>query len=118
MTQFTGIIRIKVNGDLFATLPGKTLATGGVTRTDVRPDTGIGGHFETPVPSELELKVAHNAGVSVAAINALVGATLEYETDTGVTLVVDNAYTAEPCTLADGGEGLTFKMMGDEAKEL
>ncbi len=70
------------------------------------------------MPAEVELKIAHNAGVSIDALNAIVGATLEYETDTGVTMVVDNAYVAEPAQLADQGEGVTVKFMGDAAKEL
>lgn len=118
MPQYTGIVRIKLNGDLLETLPGKSLNLGGKTRTDVRPDTGIGGFHETTAPAEIECKVAHRSGTPTEALNALVGATLEFETDTGITFLVPNAYCSEPVQLSDQGEGLTVKFMGDPAKEV
>lgn len=114
MAKVTGIVKVFVNGKLFRSKPGAKLTTGGFKRDAVVGNGGVFGYSEEPVASELDCTLAHMADTDIPELNALVDATLRFETDTGQTLLVTNAFTSEPCQLSGGGD-LTLKMMGDAA---
>jgi hypothetical protein len=113
MAQVTGIVKIYVNGALYRSKPGAKLKTGGKKREAVTGHS-VYGFTEEVEAAELDATLAHMADTNVPNINAIVGATLRFETDTGQTLMVANAFTSEPCEISSGGD-LSLKMMGDPA---
>lgn len=115
MAQVTGIVKIYVNGKLYRSKEGAKLKTGGKKREAVSGHA-VYGFSETVEPSELDATLAHMADTDVIEINDMTDATLRFETDTGQTLMVPNAFTAEPCELSSGGD-LSLKMMGEPAIE-
>jgi hypothetical protein len=115
MGQVTGVVKIHVNGALYRSKPGAKLKTGGKKREAV---TGfqVYGFSESVEAAELDCTLAHMSDTDIEEINDLRNASLKFETDTGVSLLVTNAFTSEPCELASGGD-LTLKMMGDPATQ-
>jgi hypothetical protein len=115
MSKVTGIVKIHVNSKLYRSKPGAKLKTGGKKREAVTGHS-VYGYTEAVEASELDATIAHMADDDIPALNDLVDAELRFETDTGKTLLVTNAFTSEPCELSAGGD-LSLKMMGDPAIE-
>lgn len=115
MAKVTGIVKIYVNGKLYRSKPGAKLKTGGKKREAITGHS-VYGYSESIEPAELDATLAHMADADIPSLNDIVDATLRFETDTGVTLLVTKAFTSEPCELASGGD-LSLKMMGDPATE-
>lgn len=116
MAQITGIVFIKVNGQLLRSKEGAKLNFGGKERTAV---TGfeVYGYAEKVVPATVECTLAHDSDTNVEELRDIVGATLEFETDTGKTYLVKNAFVTKPPELT-GGEGeLSLEFSGEPAIE-
>lgn len=115
MSQITGIVRLKIDGELQRSKDGAKLGLGGKERT---PITGhsLYGYSEKVVPATVEFVLAHTAGLDLRGISDKVESTLEFETDTGDTYLVRNAFCTNPAEL-EGGEGNTpLKFAGDPAE--
>lgn len=117
MAKVTGVVKIFVDGKLYRSKAGAKLKTGGMKREAVMSNGGVVGYSETPEAAELDATLADMADTDIMAINETVDATLRFETDTGKTLIVTNAFTSEPCELTGGNGDLSLKMMGDAATE-
>lgn len=115
MAKVTGIVKIYVNGKLYRSKEGASLKTGGKMREEVVGHS-VYGYSEKVAAAELDATIAHMADSDIPEMNDLVDATLRFETDTGKTLMVANAFTSEPCELKSGGD-LSLKMKGDPAIE-
>lgn len=115
MAKVTGIVKIYVNGKLYRSKAGASLNTGGKKREDV---TGydVYGYTEEVMPAELDATIADMADTDIMEMNDMVDATLKFETDTGKSLLVTDAFTSEPCVLKGGGD-LSLKMKGKPAIE-
>lgn len=117
MSQLTGIALIRVDGELLQTEPGAKLKLGGEKR-DARTGHRVYGYSESIEAAELDATIFHSAKTPVSKIRGWTEAIIQFETDTGVTYQVSNAWTAETPELTDGEGKLTLKMMGDPAEEL
>lgn len=115
MAQVTGIVKIYVDGALQRSKPGAKLKLGGVKREAVVGHS-LYGFTEEVEPAELDCTLAHTADTDLPALNALKNANLRFETDTGTTYLVTNAFTTESCEVTSGGD-TSLKMMGDPAIE-
>lgn len=116
MAQVTGIVKVFVNGTLQRSKEGAKLITGGKERT---PQVGhsVYGYSEKVVPSTVEFTLAHTADISLTDLNDIVDATVKFETDTGKSFLINNAFTSKPTELTGGEGDVAVEMMGDEAVE-
>jgi hypothetical protein len=113
MSQVTGIIKIYIDGKMLRTKPGAKLKMGGKKR-EAQSGHSVYGYTEEVVPSELDATIVHMSDTDVVEMSNWVDVTLKVETDTGQTYLVKDAFTAEPCELASGGE-VPLKMIGQPA---
>lgn len=113
--QVTGTIVIRKNGRSLLAKSDATMSLGGKERTDQYADHGLVGYAEKPIAASISGKGVHHAGVSLQDIMDTVDATMSFETDTGVTYTIRNAFATKPPELT-GGEGeFTFEFKGHAA---
>ena len=116
--QVTGIIEVKINGQLMRTKEGSTkLKLGGKTREAAKGGQRVHGYVEKMVESEFETTIIHAADIDTVELDALTEATVECLTDTGKTYVIPNAFTIEPGELSEGEGDFTLKMQGEPGFE-
>jgi len=115
MAQVTGIVYVKVDGELFRSKEGAKLSLGGKERS-AQVGHSVYGYAEKVVPASLEFSIAHVGGDDLIGIQNKIDSTLEFETDTGDTYMVKDAFCTNPSELS-GGEGeATFKFEGRPAE--
>lgn len=112
--KVTGIVKIFVNGALQRSKEGASLVLGGKERT-AQTGHSVYGYSEKVVPSEVEFTLAHTADSDIIALNETVDATFRFETDTGVTFLVTNAFVTTPLKLTGGEGDVEVAMQGDPA---
>lgn len=118
MARALGRAKIRWNGTLIDSATGASIDTGGVKRNEVVVGTKV--HYaEETVPAKVECKTALVAGLSLAELNGIVGAVITFESDTGQTYVVRDAFLTEPCKAQDGKGGeIDLKFAGMPAEEV
>lgn len=113
--QLTGIAFVKIDGELTQSLPGAKLKLGGYKRT-ARVGHTLYGFTESYEAAELELTVVHSAATPTEDFRDKVDAVILFETDTGVTYQVGNAFITDTPELSDGEGELTLKFAGKAAE--
>ncbi len=98
-----GRATIRLDGAVIKTAPGSTLELGGVERTPRPGDNDADGFTEALVPAKIDCGVQLREGVSLAALHAIVDATIVFEADTGQTYVISHGYSAMPPSLGSDG---------------
>lgn len=115
--QVTGVVEIKVDGQVLLSNEAASLTFGGFTRTPI-----IGNRFhgfsKKPVNAEIECTISHRADTDVIALSNLENATVTFETDTGKTYLVSNAFTMDVMKLTGGQGELTFHLSGNAVEEI
>jgi len=108
--QCTGKAIIRVNGRELRSLDDSTLDPGGVKRDPVVGSGKVHGFKEETVPPQLECKVAHKADTDLVELGKIVDATIIFESDTGDTYILRDAFILEPAKLSakDGTVELKF----------
>lgn len=116
MAQLTGIAFIKVDGVMLQSKPGAKLKLGGKKR---EPKVGhkVYGFTESVEASELDCTIFHSAATDVEAFRNAVASVILFETDTGVTYQVSNAFLMETPELSDGEGELSLKFSGEPAEQ-
>jgi len=111
--QCTGKALIRVNGRELRTFDEASLDPGGVKRDPVYGSGKIHGFKEETAPPQLECKIAHKADTSLTELGQIVDATVIFESDTGDTYVLRDAFVMEPAKLnaKDGSVDLKFSAM-------
>lgn len=106
MSQVTGRIFIKIDGELQRSKPGASLTFGGKTREPVVGDDSVHGFKEVLAAPLIEATFSDTAQLSLKKIADITDATITFETDTGKTYIVRNAWqNGDPPKLTgDGGE--------------
>lgn len=113
------IAYIKYNSILLPTMPGAKLDLGGRTRASVVGDNKVHGFSEVLKPSMLECEISLGAGLSLAQLQNITGATVTYEADTGQTYIIKDAFVVDPLTVTAGEGGkVTLKFEGQPATEV
>ncbi len=112
MAQVTGIVKIKINGNLYRSKEDAKLKLGGKEREAV---TGfkVYGYTEKVVPSEVDFTIAHTADLDPQSLNAMTSETLEFECDTGPVYIVRNAFCTKALELTGGSGDLAVAFSGD-----
>ena len=115
MAQVTGIVKIFLSGALQRSKEGASLELGGKERTAVTGHS-VYGYSEKVVASKVAFDLAHTSDTDLIEINDMVKETVKFETDTGITYLITNAFTTKPCTVKGGGD-CSVEMSGDPAIE-
>lgn len=116
MPQVTGIVKVYINGKLHRVKEGAKLILGGKERTAVVGHS-VYGYGEKVVPGSCEFTIAHTADLDLQELADMVGATVRFETDTGLSYLINNAFTTKPPELTGGEGDVAMEMMGDAALE-
>ena len=100
--QVTGRVFITVNGTRLASKEGAKLNMGGVSRTGVAGDSGVHGYSEKTEIPYIEGAISHKANTDMVALAAWANETATFQTDTGQTFLLRNAWLAKPPELSKG----------------
>lgn len=109
--RLTGRAYITVRGQRLRTEPGATLKTGGVSREGVVADTGVAGYTESTSIPEVTCSVLHGADIKLADFNAMTSETVSFDTDTGKSFVLSEAWCKGALELSAGKVQLVFQGM-------
>ena len=116
MSQITGIVRVKVDGALLRSKEGAKLNIGGKER-EAQTGHAVYGYSEMVVPSSVECTIVHDADTDLIELGNITGATLEFETDTGKTYIIKNAFVTKPPELSGGSGETPLEFNGEPAIE-
>jgi hypothetical protein len=115
--QVTGIVYIQVDGKQLRSKEGASMDPGGYERTPIMAADKLVGPAEKPVPAMVEATIAHTADTDLIEMSNWTGATLTFETDTGVSYLIANAFTTKPCKVTGGEGDVELEMCGEPALE-
>ncbi|BCB26477.1 hypothetical protein SKTS_13630 [Sulfurimicrobium lacus] len=116
MTQVFGRAFITVAGKRYNTKAGASLKFGGIDRKPVIGDGGVAGFQETIEAPEVDCTIIATGEVSLAEIQKLTDFTLSFDTDTGRSYVIANAFNGPVPELSN--DGIKAKFYGIEGKEV
>lgn len=108
MAQVTGRVFITVKGRRLASKEGAKLKKGGVDRETVTADTGVVGFSEKTVAPGVECTIPHTADIKLKDFEDIKDATLSFDTDTGKSFVLNNAWNEKALELEKGEVKLSF----------
>lgn len=110
-----GRATITYNGKRLRSKPGATLNLGGTSRTPEPLDDGTVGYAEATAAPELTCAVPLTADLSVQELRDLTDANVVFESDTGKSWVIRDAFTVDTVSV---GADVTLKFSGQPAEEL
>ena len=115
--RVVGQMKVKIDGDTFATAGETTLEIGGPMREAVPGDYDAGSFKEATKEAKAEVTLLYKRGVSLANLRSVDNATLILETDTGQTWIVRNAYVADVISFTQDGKAKVV-FQGPPAEEM
>ena len=115
--QVTGRVYIKVDGALLRSKDGAKLMFGGVEREAVVGNM-VHGYTEKVSAPTVECTISHMGDTSLKSLAALTNSTLTFETDTGKSYVVRNAWLNTPPELTGGSGEVSLKFTGISCEEM
>lgn len=107
--HLTGRAYITVRGQRLRTEPGSTLKTGGLAREGVAADTGVAGYTEAVAIPEISATLLHAADVKLGDFQAMTSETISFDTDTGKSFVLTEAWCKGALEISAGKVQLTFQ---------
>jgi hypothetical protein len=114
MGQNTGRAYITVAGKRLASKEGAKLGFGNLERTADMGDAGVLGYTEKPTVPFVECTIAHNADTSLQEFADMVDVTVSFDTDSGRSYVLRNAWNAKALEMDKGAVALRFECMSCE----
>ena len=117
MSQITGRLFIRVNGNLLPLTGDASVSPGGPNREAVVLNDGTVHRRETLEASTVECTIVDDGNIGVKDVQAIVDATIIVESDAGRRWTVNNAFCTEVPQVNSKGE-ITAKFSGDEAQEV
>lgn len=115
--QVTGKALIKNNGALLRSQNGAKLMFGNDERTTVKGDNGVHGFTSQTGEPKIECTVSHASDISLQELANITDASITFETDTGKTYILRNAWLANSLELTANENGelpLVFSGMSCE----
>jgi hypothetical protein len=109
MSQQTGRVTIKLDGEPLRSKPGAKMQLGGVQRKYSVTDQGETIFQEELVPAEMSCTMPHLSDTDVERIRDFKNGTCQYVTDTGVTYTMAKAGYAKSGDLSNGELDVTFQ---------
>ncbi|MCY1280309.1 Phage tail tube protein [compost metagenome] len=110
-----GRATITYNGKRLRTREGATLNLGGTSRTAEALDTGEVGYSETTAAPELSCTVPLTDDLAVQELRDLVDANVVFESDTGLSWVIREAFTTNTVSI---GRDVALTISGQPAEQL
>lgn len=117
MAQVTGIVYVKVDGQLLRSNEGASLELGGKSR-EPRVGNRLYGFSEKVVPAKCEFTLAHVGGDDLIGLQDKVDGTLEFETDTGDSYLMANSFCTQPAKISGGSGEVPFIFVGEPAEKI
>lgn len=117
MAQITGVVIVKVDGAIQRSKEGAKIMLGGKERTPI-VGHNVYGFSEKVVAATLEFTLAHTATDDLVDLQNKIDSTLEFETDTGKTYMIANAFSTKPAELTGGEGDVSFAFAGNPAEEV
>lgn len=108
MSQATGRITIKLDGESLRSKSGASIQTGGIQRKPEMTDQGEVYYQESFVPAQVKCTMPHMTDTNLSKLRAFKNGTLSVVTDTGVTFTIAKAFSAEVGELQNGEVDVTF----------
>lgn len=106
--QIAGKVFLTLNGQRLRSKEGASLETGGIERDAAISDSGVDGFMEKIVAPKVDCKVHLTYDIRLADLQGFKEGTLVFETDTGRTFTLINAWCAKPPKLEKGEVSLEF----------
>jgi len=116
MPQVTGIVKVYVNGELVRSKEGAELDLGGYEREMV-VGHAVYGPKQKLMPSVCTFVIAHTADYSLKDLGDVIGGTLRFECDSGVSYVMTQATVTKTLKVKGGDGEVEVEMQGDPAEE-
>lgn len=110
-----GRATVSYNGKRLRSKPGATLNLGGTSRTPEPLDDGTVGYAEATAAPELSCTVPLTQDLGVEELRDLTGANVVFESDTGASWVIRDAFTVDTVSV---GADVTLKFSGQPAVAL
>ncbi|WP_181297029.1 phage tail tube protein [Pseudomonas sp. Q2-TVG4-2] len=110
-----GRATISYNGKRLRTKEGATLNLGGTGRTAEPLDDGSVGYFEATTAPELSCTVPLTQDLAVQELRDLVDANVVFESDTGQSWVIREAFTTNTISV---GRDVAITISGQPAEQL
>jgi hypothetical protein len=114
MALLTGRAFIFAGGVRLASKEGAKLDIGAMERTGEIGDAGVLGYKEKPTVPYVECTVAHDAGTQLQTFADMVDVGVFFDTDTGRSYVLRNAWRAGKIEMTNGDVSLRFEGMSCE----
>lgn len=114
MSHNTGRAYITVAGRRLASKEGAKLGYGNLERTADMGDAGVLGYVEKPTVPYVECTIAHNGDTSLQEYADMVDVVVSFDTDTGRSYVLRNAWNAKALEMDKGQVALRFEAMSCE----
>ena len=108
MSQQTGRVTIKLDGEPFRSKPGAEMQLGGIERSFDADDQGSSYYQEKSIPGQFKFTLVHMGDSDLAKLNRWKNGTAQYETDTGIVYTMTNAATAKVGDLKNGEVEVTI----------
>jgi hypothetical protein len=96
MSRRAGIIQFKINGDIFDVKGEITYSLGLPMRESILGHDGVHGYKELPTVPFCEMELTDSGNLDLAALGAVVDATLTIALANGKTVVFRKAFAANP----------------------
>lgn len=113
--KLTGIVRVKLDSDLVRSKSGASLEIGGFNRK-AQKGHKVYGHTDEVMESVCTFVIFHAGGDDLRGIANKIDSTLEFETDTGDTYMIPNAFCTKPPKLTGGDGEVELEFAGDPAE--
>lgn len=110
-----GRATLTYNGKRLSSREGATLNLGGTSRTAEPLDDGSVGYYEATVAPELSCTVPLTRDLAVQELRDLTGATVVFESDTGLSWVIREAFTTNTVSV---GREVTLTFSGQPAEQM
>jgi hypothetical protein len=114
MGHLTGRAFISAGGRRLASKEGAKLGFGNLERTGVLGDAGVLGYQEKPSIPYVECTIVHDADTSLTEIANMIEIGVSFDTDTGKSFVLNNAWNAKVIEMDKGEIALRFEAMSCE----
>ena len=111
----TGTVIVRYNNLSISSKPGAKLDLGGYTRTPVFADGVLIGSSSKPEASKVSCTLAHTSSSDLDTLNNAFDGTLLFETDSGVTFTIRNAFLVKPPELTGDGGDVAVEFAGQPA---
>lgn len=114
MSHLTGRAFITAGGRRLPSKEGAKLGFGNVERTAELGDAGVLGYREKPTVPYIECTIAHSSDTSLREFADMVNVNVSFDTDSGRSFVLRNAWSAKAIEMDKGDVALRFEGMSLE----